>query len=156
MAALTANRPTDRFGAQVIPNRVGNPIADNVHIFQGAICQLDANGNVTPGGAATQADTHTFKTIGRAYREYDNTVAGHAAGALTPETEFGAFLLDIAAGDAVAQADVGNSVYLVDDHTIGKTNAGNTLAVAGKLLALVTVPEFSGTQALVWIGPSLP
>jgi hypothetical protein len=103
MAALTANRPTDRAGVQVIPNRVGNPIADNVHIFQGAIVQADGNGNMTPGGAATQADTHTFRTMGRAYKEYDNTVAGHAAGAFTVEPEFGAFLLDIAAGDAVAQ-----------------------------------------------------
>lgn len=156
MAALTANRPTDRYGAQVIPNRAPNPIADNVHIFQGGIVQADANGNATPGGAATQADTHTFRTMGRAYKEYDNTVAGHAAAAFTVESEFGAFLLDIAAGDPVAQADVFNSVFLVDDHTIGKTSAANTLAVAGKLLALITVPEFASTQALVWIGPSVP
>jgi hypothetical protein len=156
MAALTTNRPTDRAGVQVVPNRASNPIADNVHIYQGAITQADGNGNIVPGGLAAQADTHTFRTLGRAYKEYDNTVVGHAAGALTVESEFGAFLLDISAGDAVTQADVGNSVYLVDDHTIGKTNAGGTLAVAGKLLGLATVGEFAGTQAIVWIGPSIP
>lgn len=156
MASLAANRSTDQYATQAIPVRSpGIPIADNVHIFQGALVQLDAAGRATPAGTATQADTHTFRTVGRSTREYDNTVSGHAAGALTVEVEYGAFFWDNSGSDPVAQADWGNTVYAADDHTIAKTSNSNVLASAGKLLGLITVPGYANAQAVVLTVPGI-
>lgn len=151
MSALSANRPTDRLGgvdSGVVVNRIPTPIADNVHIFQGALVQADTNGRATPAGLATQSDTHLFVTIGRAFREYDNTVTGHTAGALTVEVEQGCFSWDILGTDTVAQAQCFTNVYAEDDHTVRATSNSTTRAVAGKLLAILTLPEL-GSQALV-------
>lgn len=156
MGNLASNRSTDQYATQAIPVRApGIPIADNVHIYQGALIQYDGAGRATPAGTTTQADTHTFRTIGRSTREYDNTVVGHAAGALTVEAEYGAFLWDNSGGDPVAQADVGNTVYAADDHTIAKTSNTNVLASAGKLLGLLTVPGFANAQAVVLTLPGI-
>jgi hypothetical protein len=149
MAALSANRPTDKSGDKTLQQRVQIPIADNVHIYQGAQVQIVA-GYATPAGTATTADTHTYLALGRAFEEYDNTVTGHAQGALTCEIEQGCFLWDILASDPVTQADVGTTVYAEDDHTIRRTSNTSTRASAGRLLALVSVSEFSpALQALV-------
>lgn len=151
MAALTQNRPTDRFGgvdSGILVNRIPVPIADNVHIFQGALVQANATGYATPAGTATTADTSAFTTLGRAYREYDNTISGHTLGALTVEVEQGAFSWDNHASDPVTQAEVGKAVYADDDHTVRKTSDTNTRAVAGKALCLMTLPEL-GDQVMV-------
>lgn len=145
MAALSANRPTDQYGgvdSGVLPHRIPVPIADNVHIYQGAMVQLDANGRANP--AATGA---SGLIVGRAYEEYDNTVAGHSAGALTVEVEQGAFTWDLDTVNPPAQANVGAVVYAVDDHTVSTSNSG-TRGSAGRLLAVITLPEL-GTQAIV-------
>lgn len=151
MAALTQNRPTDRKGGVdggVIVNRFEVPIADNVHIFQGGLVQANASGYATPAGTATTADTHLFTTLGRAYREYDNTVTGHALAALTVEVEQGAFTWDNDSNNPVVQADVGKDCYALDDHTVSHDGNSSTSAVAGKVLALVTLPEL-GAQVIV-------
>jgi hypothetical protein len=156
MAALTGNRSTQQYATQAIPVKApGIPIADNVHIYQGALVQYDGAGRAVPAGVAAQVDTHTFRTVGRACREYDNTVAGHAAGALTVECEYGAFPWDNSGTDPVAQADVGNTVYAADDHTIAKTSNTNVLASAGKLIGLLTIPGFANAQAVVLTVPGI-
>jgi hypothetical protein len=86
MAALSQNRPTARFGGLdggTVANRIPVPIADNVHILQGGLVQANASGYATPAGTATTVDTSTYTTLGKAYREYDNTGSGHALGAQT-------------------------------------------------------------------------
>lgn len=147
MAGLTANRPTDQYGgvdSGVLPHRIPVPIADNVHIYQGGMVQLDANGRANPA-----AGTNTTNLIvGRAYEEYDNTVAGHSAGALTVEVEQGSFMFDINATHPPLQANVGAEVYASDDHTIS-INSGDGGPV-GILLAIINVPEW-GNQAVVQI-----
>lgn len=151
MANLSANRPTARDGgvdSGVIVNRIQIPIEDNVHIYQGALVQVNASGFAVPAGVAAATDTSAYVTVGRAYREYDNTVTGHAQSALTVEIEEGAFFWDLKSGDLPVQADVGHTVYAYDDHTVAHTNTSSHYAKAGILLALVTLPEL-GAQALV-------
>jgi hypothetical protein len=156
MASLSANRTTQQYATEAMPVKApGIPIADNVHIYQGALVQYNASGQATPAGTATTADTHLFVTAGRSTREYDNTVAGHAAGALTVEVEYGAFLWDNSGTDPVAQANVGKTVYAADDHTIAATSNSNVLASAGKLLGLLTVPGFTNAQACVLTAPGI-
>jgi hypothetical protein len=119
MTALTANRPTEKVSPNLpIPLRDYAPIADNVHIYQGGMVQLDVSGRAVPAGTSGAVGM----VVGRSVKEYDNTVTGHAAAAFVVEYEFGAFYWDIGStGDALVQADAGASVYALDDHTVAKT-----------------------------------
>jgi hypothetical protein len=136
MAALTGPYPSSQIGGISGPviERIPLSIADNVHIYQGALVQMLA-GIAYPAGTANTADTHTYTTVGRSLFDYDNTVVGHTAGALTVEIAQGAFAWDNGtAGDALAVGDIGANVYAIDDHTVGKTSNSSTRAVAGVLI----------------------
>lgn len=153
MAALTANRSTTRDNKPVF--RSSFPIADNVHIYQGALVQLNG-GFATPAGLATQADSHLFLTVGKAIKEYDNTVVGHAQGNLIVEVEFGILEWDILGSDTIAQSAVGTLVYAEDDHTVRATSNSTTRAAAGRCVGLITLPGMSSQQAKVFTIPGTP
>lgn len=72
------------------------------------------------------------------------TVAGlHIAGIDT-----GTFYLSIGTNsDALTQADVGATVYLIDGNTVGKTDGGAARPVAGKL-ASIGVAQYAGLAAV--------
>jgi len=126
MTALTASRNTP----MKFRSLIGFPVAANVKIFAGALVALNANGYLVPGSVST-----TLRYQGRADEFCDNT--GGADGAKTVTVRRGAaFKFANAAADPVAQADVGNQVYIVDDQTVARTNGGNTRSPAGKLLAV--------------------
>lgn len=116
MTALAANRSTDRNA----PGPFAAPIVDNVKIYEAAIVMLSA-------GSATKGQTATgLIAVGRSRKLYDNTVVGHAAGALTVEADEGEFWW--ANGDSIAQADVGKVAYVSDDQTVTKANSGQSPA----------------------------
>jgi len=116
--------------------RIAVPVADNVHIYAGALVQVNASGLAVPANVSN-ADSHTFVTFGCAEAEADNTVAGHTSGGITVTILQGVFLWDIGtAGDALTQANVGATVYAIDDHTVGATSNTNVRASAGRLLGI--------------------
>lgn len=93
----------------------------NVHIYTGAIVQLDAAGYAVPAGAAYASAGQTV-TVGVAYAESDNTIPGNTQGGMTVTVRPGVFLMNIGtSGDALAQANVGQTVYAIDDQTVGAT-----------------------------------
>ncbi|MCF8491365.1 MAG: hypothetical protein K9H18_19540 [Rhodospirillum sp.] len=120
---LSAPRPT--------PERVGSvwpyPVAANAVIHGGALVCLSATGQLVPGSTAT-----TLTAVGRAEESVDNT--GGADGALTCEVKRGAFGWDNSGTDPVAAAQVGKTVYIVDDHTVAATDGAGTRSAAGKCL----------------------
>ncbi len=123
--ALAADRNTPRRTGE----RFDYPVKANVHIYAGALVCLDANGLAVPGAVAT-----TLKAVGRAH---ENVVGGAADGAVNVGVHPGIFRWNnSAAGDAIAQADVGNNCYVADDQTVAKTNGTNTRSVAGKIVDL--------------------
>lgn len=132
MANLTSNRPTAQVGGISGPvvERYSIPVADNVHIFQGAQVQV-SGGFAYPAGTTNTTDTHTYLTVGRAANEADNTVVGHAAGAISVEVDAGAFLWDNSGSDPLAAADAFSACYAADDHTVAKTSNTSVLAKAG-------------------------
>ncbi|MDA8428932.1 MAG: hypothetical protein M0T70_06715 [Geobacteraceae bacterium] len=125
--ALTADRNT--------PNKDGEiiivPVAANAKIFAGAIVAANATGYATKGATAT-----TLTYLGRADEYVDNT--GGADGAKTIQVRRGkAFKWKNSAGDAVTQAELGKTCYIVDDDTVSKSNAGgNTQSAAGKVVGI--------------------
>lgn len=154
MGNLSANRSTSRDNKPIFKESF--PIADNVHIYQGALVQLNTAGYATPAGAATTADTHLYFTVGKAVREYDNTVVGHALGALQVEVEYGTSYWDMDGTDLSTQANVGGLVYAKDDHSVGPTNGSSHFAAAGRLLGVVTIPGMTSQQCKVFTIPGTP
>jgi hypothetical protein len=87
---------------------------------------------MVPGSAAT-----TLIAVGRAKKTYDNSAGADSAFRGTAES--GIFRFDnSAAGDLIAQAQVGDNCYVVNDHTVAKTDGGSTRSVAGKIIDVDT------------------
>jgi hypothetical protein len=121
MAALTADRNTPRRSGEMFDR----PVEAATKIFAGGLVCLNAAGNAVPGSVST-----TLKAEGRAEYDADNTLG--AAGALTVNVRPGIYRWDNSGGgDLIAQADVGNSCYIVDDHTVAKTSGGATRSICG-------------------------
>lgn len=98
-------------------------VADNVHIYKGAmVCVDPANGYALPG-----ADTAGYRFVGIAAEECDNTLAGHAAGGKSVRVwHKGEFLLT---SSSITQAMTGQMMYLVDDETIDDVTVTNFIPV---------------------------
>lgn len=125
MTALAAPRNTKQRLGEVIDY----PVKASTTCYQGGIAVLNA-GYAAPGTATTG-----LIAIGRFEETYDNATG--AAGALTARVKAGIFQFgNSAAGDLIAQADVGADCYIVDDQTVAKTSATNTRSRAGKIVAV--------------------
>lgn len=125
MAALSAARNTPERAGEVI----GFPCVASDIVYQGSLVAL-ASGYAAPGATATG-----LIAVGRAEETVDNSSG--SAGALTVLVRRGIFRFgNSAAGDAIAQADVGADCYIVDDQTVAKTSGTNTRSVAGKIVAV--------------------
>ncbi len=119
-------------------------IADNVLIYAGAIAVVDSSGYARPGRNGTSTDV----AIGIAPIRYDNTVSGHAAGALKPEIQVGVFgFLNDANAPILSTTAPGTAVYIYDDQTVTLTSGGNSKA--GKLVSLA-----SSGLVFVQMGPA--
>lgn len=126
MTALTSSRPTPQKGKEL----ASFPVAANVKIFAGALVALNAAGYLVPGSVST-----TLRYQGKAEDFVDNTGGADGAKKVLVRRNL-AFKFANHQADPVAQADVGNTVYIVDDQTVAKTNGTNTRSAAGKLLAI--------------------
>lgn len=127
--ALTADRNTPMKDAELIAVLV----AASVKIFAGALVAANATGYATPGATAT-----TLTYLGRAEEYVDNSAG--ADGAKTVMVRRGkAFKFKNSGTDAVTQAELAKTCYIVDDETVSKTNAGgNTQSAAGKVVGVET------------------
>lgn len=139
MAAQTKARQTTRAGSEPIPGKLRRKVAANMVCHQGGLA-VNAAGYARPGYVATG-----LKVFGVFSESADNT--GGAAGAIDVGVERGVFGFEnSSAGDAIAQADVGNNAYIVDDQTVAKTDGGGTRSIAG------VIEGFDGTSVLVRVG----
>lgn len=127
MTALTSYRDTKRMGDSPIPDVLDLLVADEVHIFKGAIVGL-------VGGFAAPAGPGCTKVTGIAESEANNLVPGHAAGAIRVRVRQGTFKVANSGGpDALLRADLGGLCYAADDQTVAKT-AGGGRPVAGTVV----------------------
>lgn len=123
---LAADRNTPYKDGELIPV----PVAANAKIYAGALVVANATGYAAPGSAAT-----TLTYLGRAESSVDNT--GGADGAKTVQVRRRkAFKWKNSGADAVTQAELGKSCYIVDDETVAKTNGTGTRSVAGTVVQL--------------------
>ncbi|WP_031438181.1 hypothetical protein [Methylobacter tundripaludum] len=107
------------------------PVKAATTCYQGGMAVLNA-GYAAPGTAATG-----LVAIGRFEETADNSAG--AAGAIKARVKRGKFLFaNSAAGDAIAQADVGAACYIVDDQTVAKTDGAGSRSRAGHIVAVET------------------
>lgn len=124
--ALSADRNTPMKDGEL----VNVPVATNVKIYAGALVALNASGYATPGAVATN-----LTYLGRAEEQVDNT--GGADGAKTVNVRRKkAFKWKNHGADAIVQADLGKTCYIVDDETVAKTDGTATRSAAGKVVGL--------------------
>jgi hypothetical protein len=121
MAALTADRNT--------PSRTGErrsfPVKAATKIWAGALVCIDSSGRAVPGSTATG-----LIAVGRSPRVYDNSAG--ADGAVVGEFERGIYRFDNSTStDAITAAEIGSTCYVVDDHTVAKTNGSSSRSAAG-------------------------
>lgn len=125
MTALAAARNTKERTGDVLDF----PVKASTKCYQGGLAVLNA-GYAAPGTAATG-----LKAVGRFEAEADNSSG--AAGAISARIKQGTFkFTNSAAGDAIAQDDVGADCYIVDDQTVAKTDGTGTRSRAGIIVAV--------------------
>lgn len=118
--ALTNDRNTPSKDGEL----VSVPLAA-VKVHAGGLTAINAAGFATPGAVAT-----TLKYFGRAEESVDNS-AGAAGDKSVLVRRKKAFKWLNHGADAVVQADLGATCYIVDDQTVAKTNGTNTRSAAG-------------------------
>jgi hypothetical protein len=126
MTALAAGRNTPLRDAEI----VGVFIAANAKIFAGALVCASATGFAVPGSTAT-----TLTYLGRAEETVDNTGGADGAKVVLVRRKKMFKWANLAA-DLVTQADMGKTVYVVDDQTVAKTSGGTTRSLAGRVLGI--------------------
>jgi hypothetical protein len=119
---LTAGRLTPRRSGE----DVGHPVAAATTIYAGAmVALLTASGYAVPAGTAASG-----ACVGVAQADADNS--GGADGAINVNARKGAYRFDnSASADLIARTSIGVNCYIVDDHTVAKTDSSGTRKVAG-------------------------
>ncbi|MFT3773005.1 MAG: hypothetical protein QM820_47080 [Minicystis sp.] len=126
MAALTATRLTKD---SYTNGEIAFPVKASTKIYAGAMVDITGAGS---GYAAPMTKATALKCKGVAKKDVDNSSGANGAAFVivqlsqTPNgTRPFKFDNDPGAG-ALAQADVGATVYALDDHTVSKTSTGAT------------------------------
>lgn len=117
--ALSANAEIPRMTGELKSYLV----ADNVHIYKDAlVCVEPTYGYALPG-----ADKASYRFVGVATEECDNTLTGHTAGGKSVRVwHNGEFLLP---ATSITQAMTGQVLYLVDDATVDDVTVTNFVPV---------------------------
>ncbi|HWO99196.1 MAG TPA: hypothetical protein VNL74_01010 [Methylococcus sp.] len=137
MVALTAERNTQERTGEVF----SFPVKASTRCLAGGLAVIDA-GYAAPGRTATG-----LIAAGRFEETADNSSG--AAGAIRARVRRGVFkFVNSSGGDLIAQADIGNDCFIVDDQTVAKTNGTNTRSRAGKIVAV----DSDGVWVQVGIG----
>lgn len=121
MVALTKDRNTPRADGDL---RQGG-VAAATTIFAGALVMRNAAGFLIEGQTATG-----LVGVGRAEEQKDNSAGANGALSLTYRPGVYRFA-NSAAGDLIADADIGALCYAVDDQTVAKTDGSSSRSPAG-------------------------
>ena len=137
MAALTADKKVVYYDGKYD----SHPVAASTTIYKGALVCINASGYAVPA-----ADTASFKFVGWAVAQADNSSGSAADIDVVVQTE-GVIEL---AGSGFALTSVGSKVYVSDDQTVALSGVTNDVEV-GKVVEYI-----SATLAKVKINQPAP
>jgi hypothetical protein len=134
MASLTQDRDTPQLGSAPTPVKIGIGVEANTLIYKGVMVGVDASGWLVDGAAAG-----AVLIAGCSAQRTDNTTgnlfgnSGLANGVVSNVFQ-GVFKFNNGTGaDVIAQANVGQPCYVVDNQTVGLTGA-NARLYAGTIM----------------------
>jgi hypothetical protein len=116
MTALTASRDTSRIDGIFFEY----PIASATEIFEGSLVVLDASGNAEPA-----TDAASKVAVGRAEEYVNNT---GAAAAKSIKVRAGIFHWANSGTNTLTKANIGDSVFVVDDQTVDSLSTSSSPA----------------------------
>jgi len=140
MSALTAARNTPKFGpGEVILSSIDVPLKAGSKVWQGGIVCIDSTGYGVKGQTAVGLIAcGVFNAEKAASPSLDNTSGSN--GDLVARVIQGTFkFANSSSSDQIAQADVGQVCFIVDDQTVAKTDGGGTRSPAGVVVAVDSV-----------------
>ena len=121
MTATTVERNTSRRDAA----QFELPAAASANLLAGTIAMVNTSGYAEAGATATSR-----RGVGVVEVTADNTSG--AAGAISVRVRRGCFAFaNSASTDAITRGDIGNTVYIVDNQTVAKTDGTGTRSPAG-------------------------
>lgn len=143
--ALTAERDVYRVGpeATATPPVIALKVKAAAKIYKGSLVATDATGYAIAGAGIAATG---LKIWGVAQDTVDNT--NGSSGAVSVKVLRGIFPFTNAAGDPVAQADIGAGVFCEDDVSIRKTSNTSTRSACGTFVGFAD----DGVSALVQVG----
>jgi len=147
--ALTADRNVEFFASADL---VDLPVNDNVKVYKGALVGRDrATGFARPLVAGDEF-------LGIAYRQADNTVAGHTAGGINVRLHQRVDIVHALPG--VTNMDIGKDVYASHEDTLtltptGGSRVGRVVVVEGAGVARVRCEPVMGLSGVLENAPVL-
>lgn len=128
MTALSKDIQRLRLNADPITLGRG-PAAQSITFYRGSIVMTNAGGYVTVGAAATGQFARGVCTT--------PCVSPGSNGAIEVGWEEGDFEFESGtSGDALTVANIGDTVYIIDDNTVGATDGSSARSAAGKMVAV--------------------
>lgn len=138
--ALTRSAKILRYSVGDTHQDTYQPALANASVYAGSIALTNSAGLAKSSVSPASTDTcwGLYNGIIDTAPALDSPiVVGTTNGANTLGIETGTFyLLPGSNADALVQADVGATVYVIDEVTVGKTDGGLTRPVAGKLVGI--------------------
>lgn len=127
MTALSKDIARLRLGEPITQGRA--PMATSTTFYAGSIVMTNAGGYATPGAVATGQFARGVCSLGKA-----NSGSNGAAEIAFEEGDFEFESGTVA--DALTVANIGDTVYIIDDNTVGATDGTSTRSAAGKMVGL--------------------
>jgi hypothetical protein len=143
MAAVTSDQKIIQYGVPDIYPPIVQPIGANVQLYRGTIALTNGpNSSVAPGylkraTAPTSTDVcwgmlEFYDPTGGTPDTIPGMLGGATNGATRAQIRQGTFFLKSGSGsDQLSQSTVGQTVYVIDELTVGATNGSGTRPVAG-------------------------
>lgn len=155
--ALTADIKTIRFGSPGNSTQPMNlPLTAAATVYRGSVAVTRSGYLVAP--STPQSTDIVWGIVNKAGAGTADTgpgiVGGTTNGNVTVEVSTGSFFLQNGTGaDALAQSNVGATVYLINENTVGATNGSSTRPIAGEFLGLAATlapnrPDLNGLIAV--------
>jgi hypothetical protein len=156
MAALTADIKAIRYGTPGNSTQpVQQPVKANSTVYRGSVA-ITRSGFVVAASTPQSGDLvwGVIESAGAGQPDLSpGVVGGSTDGAVTVLIATGSFFLASGTGsDALTQANVGATVFLIDEKTVGATNGGATRPQAGVMEAFDNTIGGGGTPIAVKLG----
>jgi len=172
--ALTSDVRKIRYGSPITHQPIVFPVGKGSAgqtLYRGSVAAISGGTTVTAGYLKNMATPAAADIVVGLVEGYGPGIADTGPGVVAPNTSNGAVTAEVATGtfllasgtgaDALSVTQLGQSVYLVDEITVGATSGGSSRPVAGLLIAVpatdASIPTGMcavqlGTPAAPWGG----